>query len=386
MRIGFLITFLAYAVTSIVADNKIICYYGSWATYRPGIGQFNPTDIDPKLCTHIVYTFVGIYTDGRVYVLDSWNDLPSGKNGFGKFTSLRQLNPNVTVLVGMGGWNEGSYKYSQVAGNPAVRAKFVQNMVAFLKMYNFDGLDLDWSFPNQRGGVVADRENYITLLKELRQEFDKNGYNLSVTVSAPEYSASASYIIPEIIKYVDYISLMTYDLHGTWEKVALLHSGLYPSGKDTDIRLDTNVDWCVKYWLTQGASVDKIILGIPAHGRSFTLSNSTNNQPGAPILGVGNPGPYSQEGGILAYNEICEFIKSGWTVERDSKQRVPYAYQNNQWVGYDDVTSVEEKVNYAKSKGLAGVMLWGIENDDFRGLYGEKYPLLNAINKAYKEN
>lgn len=95
---------------------------------------------------------------------------------------------------------------------------------------------------------------------------------------------------------------------------------------------------CVKYWLTEGASVDKIILGIPAHGRSFTLSNSTNNQPGAPILGVGNPGPYSQEGGILAYNEICEFIKLGWTVERDSKQRVPYAYQNNQWVGYDDVT------------------------------------------------
>lgn len=141
----------------------------------------------------------------------------------------------------MGGWNEGSYKYSQVAGNPTIRAKFVNNMVAFLKMYNFNGLDLDWSYPNQRGGVVADRENYILLLKELRQEFDKNGYNLSVTVSAPEYSASQSYIIPEVSKYVDFISLMTYDLHGTWENAALLHSGLYPSGKDTNIRLDSNV-------------------------------------------------------------------------------------------------------------------------------------------------
>lgn len=49
-----------------------------------------------------------------------------------------------------------------------------------------------------------------------------------------------------------------------------------------------------------------------------------------------------------------------------------------------DFRSVEEKVNYAKSKGLAGVMLWGIENDDFQGLYGEKYPLLNTINKVYK--
>lgn len=188
-----------------------------------------------------MYTFIGISTDGSVRILDSWNDLPGGKNGFGKFTSLQKLNPNVTTLVGMGGWNEGSYKYSQVAGNPTIRAKFVNNMVAFLKMYNFNGLDLDWSYPNQRGGVVADRENYILLLKELRQEFDKNGYNLSVTVSAPEYSASQSYIIPEVSKYVDFISLMTYDLHGTWENAALLHSGLYPSGKDTNIRLDSNV-------------------------------------------------------------------------------------------------------------------------------------------------
>lgn len=51
-----------------------------------------------------------------------------------------------------------------------------------------------------------------------------------------------------------------------------------------------------------------------------------------------------------------------------------------------DFRSVEEKVNYAKSKGLAGVMLWGIENDDFKALCDEKYPLLNAINKAYKQS
>lgn len=94
----------------------------------------------------------------------------------------------------------------------------------------------------------------------------------------------------------------------------------------------------MKYWLTQGAPADKIILGIPGHGRSFTLSNSTNNQPGAPILGIGIAGPYTRESGLFSYSEILEFIKSGWTVERDSKQRVPYAYKGNQWVGYDDVT------------------------------------------------
>lgn len=58
---------------------------------------------------------------------------------------------------------------------------------------------------------------------------------------------------------------------------------------------------------------------------------------------------------------------------------MPYAYKGNQWIGYDNEQSVKLKVEFAKSYSLGGVMIWSVETDDFRGICGSKYPLLNAI-------
>lgn len=199
------------------------------------------SNIDPNLCTHLIYTFVGIGTDGSVNVLDSWLDLPSGKDGFGKFTKLRQKSPGTKAMVAIGGWNEGSVKYSEVVGNPGVRARFVQNVVNFLKQHNFDGFDVDWEYPNQRQGKPADRENYIALLAELRSEFNKYGYILSVAVAAAEASASQSYLIPKLSQHVHFINLMTYDLNGSWNNFAGLNAPLYPSSRESGAQLKLNV-------------------------------------------------------------------------------------------------------------------------------------------------
>ncbi|PBC28790.1 Endochitinase [Apis cerana cerana] len=363
---------------------KIVCYYGSWSAYRPGLGKFEPTDIDPTLCTHMIYTFVGIASDGNIRILDSWMDLPNGKDGYGKFTRLRQLSPNTKALIAIGGWNEGSYKYSEVVANPEIRIRFVRNVVAFLKKYNFDGFDVDWEYPNQRGGKQADKENFVALLKELRQEFNKHNYILSIAVAAAKSSALKSYHILEISKYVHFINLMTYDLNGSWNNFAAINAPLYASSSESGAQAELNVNSSVQYWLSEGAPNDKLIVGIPAYGRSFTLANSVNNKPGDKTIGAGQAGPYTRENGMLGYNEICEFINQGWTVVREPEQRVPYAFKNNQWVGYDDIVSVEEKVNYVKYNGLGGIMLWSVETDDFHGTCGEKYSLLNTINRVSK--
>ena len=51
----------------------MFCYYGSWATYRPGIGKFDVENIDTSLCTHIIYAFMGLRY-GIIYSLDPYND------------------------------------------------------------------------------------------------------------------------------------------------------------------------------------------------------------------------------------------------------------------------------------------------------------------------
>lgn len=59
----------------------------------------------------------------------------------------------------------------KVASNYAKRAKFAQNVATFCKIYKFDGIDIDWEYPARRDGNVAnDKENFVLLLEELRQE------------------------------------------------------------------------------------------------------------------------------------------------------------------------------------------------------------------------
>ncbi|KAF2888222.1 hypothetical protein ILUMI_17951, partial [Ignelater luminosus] len=137
------------------AHDRVVCYYGSWAVYRPGNGRFQIEDIDPTLCTHLIYTFVGLDRSGSIKILDSWQDIDLG--GYRRFNALKERNPNVKTLIAIGGWNEGSEVYSYVASSAQLRTAFVNNALNFVKTHGFDGFDLDWEYPGQRGGSPSDK-------------------------------------------------------------------------------------------------------------------------------------------------------------------------------------------------------------------------------------
>ncbi|KAJ8680395.1 hypothetical protein QAD02_016182 [Eretmocerus hayati] len=361
-------------------DYKVVCYFGSWSVYRPGNGRFNISDIDASLCTHLIYTFIGVTGDGDVRIWDPVLDLEL--RGYQNFTALRNNTPNVKTMIAMGGWNEGSFKYSEVVSSPKKRKNFVKSVVEFLKKHDFDGFDLDWEYPNQRGGKPSDKENFVSLLRELKEAFEGKNLILSAAVASAERSASQSYLITEVAKYLDFINLMAYDLHGKWNKKTGINAPLYPGSWEQNQDRLLNVDASVKYWINQGAPPKKLVLGVPLYGRSFKLDNPSINGIGASASQDPNPGPYTSEPGMLGYNEICENLKyKAWKEVFHEEQRVPYAYKGDQWVGYDNERSLKEKADYVKKMGLGGMMVWSLETDDFKGICGEKYPLLNVINQ-----
>ncbi len=72
-----------------------------------------------------------------------------------------------------------------------------------------------------------------------------------------------------------------------------------------------------------------------------------------------------------------------WTEEWDPDYAAPYMHKGLKWVSYDDVESIEAKSRFAAERGAAGVMVWSIDTDDFRGNCGQgvDYPLLRTINR-----
>lgn len=73
-----------------------------------------------------------------------------GLAGFKKATSLKYAFPHLKVTIAIGGWNEGSEKYSAMAKNPEARKAFADSVVKFLVEHSFDGLDLDWEYPGKK--------------------------------------------------------------------------------------------------------------------------------------------------------------------------------------------------------------------------------------------
>ncbi|CAG2120750.1 unnamed protein product, partial [Medioppia subpectinata] len=307
---------------------------------------------------------------------------------------LRDVNTDLKALISIGGWNEGSDKYSKMASSPDSRKRFIASVLTFLKDNKFDGLDVDWEYPGFKAsgeedrtpGNPKDKQNFVTLLRELRAALKPHNYLLTAAVSAGKPTIDVSYDVKELDQLLDFVNVMAYDFHGgAWEEVTGHNAPLYADPKADEKQKMLTVSYAVEYWLKQGLSPKKLIMGMATYGRSFTLADPANHGIGAkcaPGSKGGNKGPYTDEVGTLGYNEICEFLKAGWTAYRDSTQKIVYAVKGNQWVGYDDEQTFQDKLSYLKAKGLGGAMVWSIDTDDFHGYCGPlKHPLIKTISR-----
>lgn len=52
-----------------------------------------------------------------------------------------------------------------MVSSPANRQTFITSVISFLRKYEFDGLDIDWEYPANRGGSADDKENYSVFLE-----------------------------------------------------------------------------------------------------------------------------------------------------------------------------------------------------------------------------
>lgn len=103
---------------------------------------------------------------------------------------------------------------------------------------------------------------------------------------------------------------MSFDFHGDWEDVIGHNSPLNPIESASSEMKKLTVSHAANVWVSEGAPAEKILIGMPMYGRTFTLKDVEKFDIGAPAKGGGAEGRWTKEPGYLAYYEVVSDVVS----------------------------------------------------------------------------
>lgn len=116
---------------------------------------------------------------------------------------LKLRSSGLQVFIAVGGWAAGGKVFSDMVASAANRKAFIGSAIKFCNTHGFDGIDIDWEYPaaDDRGGVAADYDNFVTFMKELRAASGKLGLTLTLPNS---YWYLQGFDVKALEEYVDW--------------------------------------------------------------------------------------------------------------------------------------------------------------------------------------
>ncbi|HEB0857261.1 glycoside hydrolase family 18 protein [Citrobacter werkmanii] len=401
MKLLPLLAALPLLCASVVSANSLMSvgYFngGGDVTAGPG-GDINKLDV--RQITHLNYSFGLVYNNEKDETNDALKDASKlhqiwlsekVQADLQKIPVLRKQNPNLKVLLSVGGW--GARGFSGAAATQESRTVFIQSAQAIVEKYGLDGIDLDWEYPvNGAWGLVesqpADRDNFTALLKELRATFGHNKL-VTIAVGANAESPKSWVDVKAIAPLLDYINLMTYDMaYGT----QYFNSNLYDSTQwPTVAAADKySADFVVNNYLAAGLKPGQMNLGIGFYGRvpkraiepgiDWSKPDAQKNPATQPYFEPQHIELFKSLGVDLSkdtyvkYNDIVAKLindpQKRFSQHWDDEAKVPWLSVQSAdgkalfALSFENPRSVTIKADYIKSKGLGGAMFWEYGADD----------------------
>ena len=323
--------------------------------------EYTRTDLFPSLEEVRNFTHINI---GHVRFVDK-------DNGVGieidsktiplveKFVAYKAQYPELKVKLQMGGWGKNADGWSQMARDPQKRKAFVDECVAICGQYGIDGFDIDWEYPTYaakdgdhvNGASPADWENFVTLFKELREAMPDKILSYAASDSG-KYTDNYG-----VLPYIDYINVMTYDEgNPPYHNAPLYRSSIAGSRCCAEAIDDI-------FHGQQKIPYQMMNFGLAFYGHGDGYKLKTGNRYPSSV-------DYSKLDDIF-FKGTCD----GYDVKGvnyriwDDVAKVPYLADalGKMYASYEDIESINAKVEYLKSRNMLGAMIWEYRHDDDDG-------------------
>jgi chitinase len=363
-----LLTCFAFAAASLsaalAADSlpnhlakRVVADYGYWSKYQTP--PYGANQIPYQKLTHINHAGVGFDSTGTLSV-------PSGFIEPELNNRAHAAGVKVMLLLG------GDFLGLEASG---AGPTLIDNIAAFEKQYAYDGVDIDWEYPESNG----DRAFLVELMSRLR----KSNPTYVLSIDAAPWGGSG-YDLNHLKLSLDYVNIMMYDCAGPWTAHGQLNSAIFWDNRDPapyECQPGGDVDGAANIFLKQ-VPAKQLNMGTPFYGYVYTNINQlfglcpnskwTQDQECDNTVFSGNYG--------TGFKPIIN--KNGWYTQYDPIALVPYMLRvdgSRGYITYDDAFSTYFRVWYSDwQRGFGGTFMWSLDAD----YDGHSQDLLDAMYSA----
>ncbi len=227
---------------------------------------------------------------------------------------------------------------------------FITNAINLLNSRGGNGINID--FEGMGSGDKVPFKNFMISLCNQMHAANPN-YKVSIALYAVDWSTS--FDIPALNTVVDNFIIMGYDYYYSSSTTAGPEAPLYNFQTGYNYTLSKSIT----YYLKQGTTPNKLLLGLPWYGREWETTAST-----APSSTTGN----------FTSSRTFTYVKSNpATYSAANKHWEPtsftpyYSYVSggaNRQCWIDDSYSLGRKFDLVNQRGLGGIGIWALGYDD----------------------
>lgn len=329
------------------------------------------TEIDFSAVTHLMVGRARPLADGSLTTDFDINPVDGPQWAQAAVDAARAAGRKAILMVGGAGEIDGW----RGAASAANRAAFVNNLLATVTQYNFDGLDLDWE-PLEDG----DRADFLALASALRSARPALLLTVPIGWMNSNFDDAPDPFWGQVAALFDRVDVMTYDMAGPWEGWQSWHNSALHGETPTT---PSSVASTVAFYLASGVPPERLGVGIAFYGYCWQGVTAPHEDGGTIAAGDGT----------MSYANIVDNYYTPSVRIWDASARVPYLSSaaplgaaGCNFVSYEDAESIAEKGALVRAQGLGGTILWTISQGHLPDRpAGQRDPLLDAVREAFLE-